>query len=123
MNDKNTAGFLNSLASYIRVTNERWWVDIATGVPKERNFGEMMALVHSEISEALEADRKQLMDEKLTHRQGVEVELADAIIRILDVAGGLNLDIGGALVEKMAYNARRLDHTIEHRLAAGGKKY
>lgn len=66
-----------------------------------------LALITSEISEALEADRKDLMDDKLTHRKGLEVELADALIRILDMAGGMELDLGGAVEEKLAYNKTR----------------
>lgn len=52
-----------------------------------------------------------------------EVELADAIIRIFDLAAGMNLDLGGAFIEKMQYNATRKDHTIEARLQENGKKY
>ena len=68
---------------------------------------QMLALIHSEISEALEADRKDLMDDKLPHRKGLEVELADAAIRIFDMAGGLNMDLGGAILEKLTYNKSR----------------
>lgn len=100
-----------------------WWTDLATGQRKDRNVGELLALIHSEVSEALEAHRKDLMDDKLPHRKGIEVELADAVIRIFDLAGALKLDIAGALVEKMAYNAQRADHKIETRKAAGGKAY
>jgi NTP pyrophosphatase (non-canonical NTP hydrolase) len=74
---------------------------------KERNVGELIALMHSELSEALEAHRKDLADDKLPHRSGLEVELADCVIRILDAAGGLGLDLGGAVEEKLAYNAGR----------------
>jgi len=98
-----------------------WWHDIHTGELKERNVGEAIALVHSELSEALEAYRKDLMDDHLTHRKGLEVELADAIIRILDLAGGLGLDVGGALVEKLLYNTKRKDHKIQERIKDGGK--
>lgn len=100
-----------------------WWKDPATGEPKERNFGELIALVHSELSEALEADRKGLMDSHLPHRKGVEVELADAVIRIFDMAGGLGLQLGEAIAEKLAYNQQRSDHKAENRLAEGGKRY
>ena len=82
-----------------------------------------LSLIHSEISEALEADRKNLMDDKLTHRQGIEVELADAIIRIADLAGFLGLDLDGAIKEKMEFNRHREDHQKEARNKENGKKY
>jgi len=114
---------INDLCSTIRRQNETWWRNIETGEPLERNFGELIALMHSELSEALEADRKDLMDDKLPHRHGREVELADAVIRIMDCAGGMGMDIGGAIMEKLDYNRKRADHKIENRLNANGKKY
>jgi NTP pyrophosphatase (non-canonical NTP hydrolase) len=82
-----------------------------------------LALIHSEISEALEGFRKRLMDDHLPDRPMIEVELADALIRIMDLAGYLDLDIGGALVEKMEYNRNRADHKRENRNKVGGKKF
>lgn len=117
------AEVLNMLAIDVHRLSERWWTDLHTGERIERNVGELLALVHSEISEALEGHRKGLPDDKLPHRAMFEVELADAVIRILDLAGGLELDLGGAIMEKLAYNQKRADHTREGRLAAGGKKY
>jgi NTP pyrophosphatase (non-canonical NTP hydrolase) len=114
---------LNQLGERVHTANKKWWIDIETGEPINRNVGEMLALVHSEISEALEGHRKDLMDDKIPHRKMFEVELADAIIRILDIATGLGYDIGGAFEEKMAYNAIRHDHSIEGRLEEHGKKY
>ena len=84
---------------------------------------EKLCLVHSEISEAMEGHRKGLMDDKLPHRPMIEVELADAVIRIADLCGALKLDLGGAVAEKMAFNAIRPDHKPEARAAAGGKAY
>jgi len=102
-----------------------WWNDLKTGdsLIGKRNVPEMLCLTHSEISEAMEAHRKNLMDDKLPHRKGIEVELADAVIRIMDLAGGLELDLAGALVEKMEFNANRADHKKENRAEAGGKAY
>lgn len=105
-----------------------WWHNPHTGedliATGNFNVPEKLALIHSEISEALEAHRKNLMDDKLPHRKGIEVELADAFIRIADLGGALRLDIPGAVAEKLAYNATRLDHKPEHRRAAAdGKRY
>ena len=90
---------------------------------KTRNVGEILCLIHSEVSEAMEGHRKDLMDDKLPHRKMIEVELADTLIRIFDLAGAQNLDLGGAISEKRAFNKERQDHKIENRLKAGGKKY
>jgi NTP pyrophosphatase (non-canonical NTP hydrolase) len=80
-----------------------------------------IALCHSELSEALEGMRKGLMDDHLPHRSMVEVEFADTVIRICDLAGFLGLDLGGAVTEKLAYNQQRADHKLTNREAAGGK--
>jgi NTP pyrophosphatase (non-canonical NTP hydrolase) len=83
----------------------------------------MLMLIVSEISEAMEGVRKNLMDDKLPHRKMIEVELADALVRIGDLAGFLGLDVGGAVVEKMDFNANRADHKIENRMRDGGKAF
>lgn len=82
-----------------------------------------LCLGHSEISEAMEGHRKGLMDDKLPHRKMVEVEIADAIIRLCDLAGALKLDLGGAIAEKLAFNQKRPDHKPENRAKEGGKSY
>lgn len=96
-----------------------WW----DGVDKtDKNvIGTKLALIHSEISEALEGVRKDCPDTHLTHRSMVEVELADAVIRIMDLVGAMKLDLAGAIIEKLAYNKTRQDHKRENRAAAGGK--
>lgn len=100
-----------------------WHTDINTGELIDRNKGEMLCLVHSEISEAMEGERKGLMDDHLPHRPMAEVELADAVIRICDYAGRWGYDLGGAIVEKMEYNSKRADHKIENRIKSNGKKF
>ena len=81
-----------------------------------------LALVHSEVSEALEGARKDLMDDHLPHRKMEEVELADAIIRIFDYAETQGYDVGKTMVEKLVYNQQRADHKLENRAKSGGKK-
>ena len=114
---------LNELSKLVHTANAKWWQDPHTGLPIKRNKGELLALIHSEISEALEGERKNLMDDKLPHRKMAEVELVDAIIRILDYAGGFGYDLQGAFDEKMAFNAKREDHKHEARIIAGGKQF
>ena len=82
-----------------------------------------LALVHSEVSEAMEAHRKDLHDDHLPNRKGFEVELADAVIRIMDLAGAYDLDLGGAIAEKLIYNTQREDHKLENRAKQNGKTY
>ena len=111
-----------------------WWTDLETGINlanearKGTRLGkaivaEKLCLIHSEVSEAMEGARKNLPDDKLPHRPMIEVELADAVIRILDLCGALELDIDGAINEKRTYNSKREDHKIENRLKAHGKAY
>lgn len=103
-----------------------WWNDLETGAPileRPHVVGEKLMLVVSEVAEAMEGHRKGLADDKLPHRPMIEVELADAVIRIADLAGALGLDLGGAIAEKLAFNSSRPDHKPENRKLANGKKY
>lgn len=98
-----------------------WWDGLDPYDPYV--FATKLALVHSEISEALEGGRKGSMDDHLPNRKAEEVELADALIRIFDLAGARGLDLEGAVREKMQYNAVRSDHNRDNRAAEGGKKF
>lgn len=99
-----------------------WYTDLATGEAKERNIGEVIALMHSELSEALEGWRKGKMDEHLPKRKSIEVEFVDCIIRIADTARALGLDLAGAFVEKNRFNLVREDHSLAARQEPGGKR-
>ena len=88
----------------------------AQGFWDSANTGEKIALMHSELSEMLEADRKSIdSSEHIPEFSGVEEELADLIIRALDFAGYHNLRLGEALLAKMTFN---LNRPFKH-----GKKY
>lgn len=76
---------------------------------QERNKGEMIALMHSELSELLEAVRSPDApeSEKLEGFSLEEEECADIIIRVMDYCGGFDLDIASAVEAKLQYNRER----------------
>lgn len=133
---KNQITAIEELQSSIHQANvlAGWWTDLSTNMDlaEEARQGtrlgkalvaEKLCLIHSEVSEAMEGHRKNLRDDKLPHRGMLEVEMADAIIRIMDLAGAMKLDIGGAIAEKLEYNQTREDHQIKNRKEANGKSY
>lgn len=83
----------------------------------QRNDGEILALMHSELSEALESLRAGCPpDDKIPEFKGVEAELADVIIRIMDISAARGWRVGEAVAAKIQYN-----ETWPHR--HGGKKF
>lgn len=84
---------------------------------KHDNDGQAIALMHSELSEALEAMRKpDQKDEHLPHLDPVGLELADVLIRVFDFCGARGIDLATCIKEKMDYNDRR---PMKH----GGKEF
>lgn len=114
---------LNDYSAQSHEDNMKWWLDLHDGSPLHRNKGELLMLCVSELAEAMEGERKNLMDDKLPHRKMAEVELADCLIRIFDYAGAFGYDLEGAYQEKRLYNAQRADHKHEVRTRPGGKAW
>jgi NTP pyrophosphatase (non-canonical NTP hydrolase) len=101
---------LNKLRDEIHETaKEKGWWD------EKRSVGDMIALCHSELSEALEEYRSkpQLVRDiyydtvKLEKPEGFPIELADTMIRILDIMGRYDIDADKVMGIKMAYNKTR----------------
>lgn len=113
--------------SHATAVEHGWWED------GERNMGEMIALMHSELSEALESHRNsepvlwfkhanipgadalvvyELNDQpdyngELGKPEGIASEFADVLIRIADTCERLEIPLAEALIRKMAYNDTR----------------
>lgn len=104
-------------------TEAGWYRDPATGAKIKRNFGEVVMLMVTELAEAVEADRKGLMDDKLPGRPGQEVEFADCLIRMFDTAVANDYNVPAAFLFKNRFNRKREDHKLENRGQAGGKRY
>ncbi len=84
---------LNELAQRVHAANQKWWHSPQTGERLNRNIGEMLMLSITELAEACEGERKNLMDDKIKHRKMAEVEMADAFIRLLDFSAGTNITL------------------------------
>lgn len=104
-----------------------WWTDLKTGGKLERNFGEMLALVHSELSECWAGIANNLADDHLPQFAMYQVEIADACIRVFDMLGGLfaglpqfvefRIDMPEGFIsveDRLVYLHCVLSHALEH---------
>jgi len=114
---------LNDYAQEVHKANKKWWTNLETGEPIERNTGQLLMLCVSELAEAMEGDRKNLMDDKLPQYKMFDVELVDCFIRLADLFGAKKIPFEEIYQAKMAYNAQRADHKPENRKLENGKKY
>lgn len=79
---------------------------------EEKNFGEVIALMHTELSEAFEEYREGKNINETYYEEdgkpcGIPSELADVVIRIFDFCGGVDIDLEKIILEKMKYNESR----------------
>jgi len=88
------------------IARSKGWYD----GPGERNIGEQLMLIVTEVAEAME----DLRDEKMTMSVdvagkpiGFPSEIADVLIRVFDLAGYLGIDLDSAVEAKMKFNRRR----------------
>ncbi|WP_316196715.1 hypothetical protein [Bradyrhizobium sp. SZCCHNS3053] len=91
---------VNTIVTICHRMNAHWWIDPVTGEDIRKNpliVPTKIGLIHSELSEALEGDRKDLMDDKLPDYSALDTELVDAMIRVGDLAGKEGLPVGEAI--------------------------
>lgn len=127
LDPKDTTGFTRGLIAICHglACDSGWWTDVNSrqDLRGKKNVPTLLMLIVSELAEAMEGHRKDLKDEHLPEFKSIEVELADALIRICDMAGGMGYNLPGAVAAKLEYNKSRADHKLDNRAKQNGKKY
>ena len=116
---------LNTLAAEIYADNVAagWWDD------PDRDPLVCLQLISTEIAEATEGERKNLMDDHLPHRRMGEVELADALIRMLDFGGRYGLQVfrlagdDGLALIRDAHSTAACHYWLNHILLKFGEQF
>ncbi len=100
-----------------------WWHNLSTGELIDRDFGQLLCLTHSEVSEAWEANRLGIPDSHLSNFPGEFVELADVLIRCFDWMGAARMPVASAFAGITLEAARVVDHPMNMILPSRADKY
>jgi len=106
---KETFGVLCSVVHKSAYSKGFWNPDISCNKPDTQECAVKAALIHGEVSEFVEAIRmpQMLPDKHLKNRMNYEVELADIVIRVMDLAEALRVDLASVILEKIQFNKSR----------------
>ena len=91
---------------------------------RQQAISERVAAMQDAIANDLAVQHELTLDAlEKEMRSEMEVELADAVIRIFDLAESRSFNLGETIYEKLEYNKSRADHKLTNRLQEGGKKF
>ena len=101
---------MDFIREWRRLEQEASEISASKGFENKRseNFGQIIALMHSELSEALEGARHGNPPSDHIHQySAIEEEFADVVIRIMGCAYDRGYDVAGAILEKIEFNRNR----------------